>query len=114
MVNWSSVSGRRFPVFSTTLPIDIRRSTGGVMTKPLIMGLLLIHGLKKADGAGGRLGRVVWWYKGGLYRSADEEASAPGLADLITGFQFRVVGQQSRSIDAHRVSGLLPADAPVC
>jgi hypothetical protein len=32
-------SGRRFPFFSTTLPMLIRPSTGGVITKPLIMGI---------------------------------------------------------------------------
>ncbi|MCY1301307.1 hypothetical protein D9M70_509110 [compost metagenome] len=44
-VNWSSFSGRRLPFFSTTLPIEIRPSTGGVIAKPFNMVVLL--GIKK-------------------------------------------------------------------
>jgi hypothetical protein len=41
MVSWSFFSGSRLPLRSTSLPIEIRPSTGGVIASPLIMLLLL-------------------------------------------------------------------------
>ncbi|MCY1188710.1 hypothetical protein D9M73_298550 [compost metagenome] len=61
MVNWSSFSGRRLPFFSTTLPIEMRPSTGGVIAKPLSMVVLLK--MKKGQP---RSANCADWPRGGI------------------------------------------------
>src|SRR5260370_192145 len=59
MVNSSSFSGKRMPLRSTTRPIDIRPTTGGVIISPLIMGFS-IHKCKDPVCLVWRTGSMRW------------------------------------------------------